>query len=77
MTIPESELICYACGRLASLLPVYPPRCACGWTGAVADLVASGRTRERQFPAGKYPEAMVFRGPTPQSGGTPKSGGEP
>lgn len=55
----EHELVCPACG--SATLPVHPPKCSrCGWTGEVADLVRSGKTRERQFPVGKFPVGVPF-----------------
>jgi hypothetical protein len=68
VSIPDRELVCPMTTRAEyrdmhhAMLPVDPPRCACGWTGIVAELVASGRTRARQFPPGRYPEPMPWRG---------------
>ena len=69
MWVPEMQLLCPACSD-TTLLPVYPPRCRCTWTGTVAELSQSTRTRQRQFTT--YPTSMPFtrRGPT---SGPPKA----
>ena len=60
MSITEREMVCPSCGGIP--LAVYPPRCCrCEWAGNVADLVASGRTRARQFPVGRFPHPVEFR----------------
>lgn len=57
MGVPEMQLLCPACSD-TTLLPVWPARCACGWTGEVAELAQSTRTRSRQFTI--YPTPMRF-----------------